>query len=151
MQNEVIKNVKSTLEKMAKGRCEIVLSQEETEKRKDRYDILLRPLTYQSNDTIYYGLQLPQCFPTMTSPDILSILEWHVQEGSTVRPGQDLVEVHAKFGDIVIPLFAPRGTYRIIQMMKAPNEQVQLGELLIILQMVVHQPSRQKTARQNAA
>ena len=37
---------------------------------------LLKPLTYRSTEgNICYGLQLPQCFPSMTEPDVLTVLE----------------------------------------------------------------------------
>ena len=153
MQNQTIIEVNNVLTKMVQKRREVVLSGSGIKEHKTNYDGLLTPLIYQVPDgTTYYGIVLPQSFPTMTEPDILTILKWYVRDGSVVTPGHHLLEVHSNFGDIIIPLlFTQHKAYRVVQTVKAHSEQVQMGDLLIVLQAITSQPHRRKNAKRKAA
>jgi hypothetical protein len=148
-----LQEVMNAFMQSAKQRNGAISSSTEKKAQEDTYDVLMTPLVYQAHDgPTYYGLQLPQCFPTMTEPDMLYVLEWYVQEGSFVRTGQDLLEVHSNFGDIVVPLFPSlRGTYRVVQTMKAQNERIQMGDVFIILQTVASQTGRRRKSTKRKA
>ena len=126
--------------------------------RGDKYneacDALLQPLVYQpqNGETIYYGLQLPRCFPSMTEPDVLSILNWYITEGSIVRPGHDLLEVHANYGDILIPMHPSlHGRYQVVQIMHKQDAKVQMGDLLVVLQTEAQKTFKGRSPKRKVA
>lgn len=103
-----------------------MLSQVKSEKKK--------PLT----------LKVPICFPTMTEPDILTVLEWYIREGDIIQPSLDLnslpplLNVDAPYyggSEILLPvpefLDVP---HRVIRILKPEQSTIQLGDELIILE-----------------
>lgn len=78
-------------------------------------------------------IYLPQVFPTMTEPDILTIKQWYVREQDIVQPGGLLLEVEAPIGDIDIPI-PPEMTvpHRVIYISKIQGATIRLGDLLIL-------------------
>jgi hypothetical protein len=143
--------VLNTLTEQANKRNEAIASDVKKKPQSKMDHILFTLLECQSSDgSMFYGLQLPRCFPSMTRPDILSILVWHVREGLTIRGGtSDLMEVRASYGDIELPMPRPLRGSRVVHIVKKQGEQIQMGDLLVIFQARANQP--QKTARQNAA
>jgi hypothetical protein len=142
----------NNLANFATKRNEAIAAHTRGEEYDEACNALLKPLVFRDHGNTFYGLQLPQCFPSMTQPDVLSILEWFVQDGTVVRPGRDLVEVRANYGDILIPMHPQlRGSYRVAQILKSLNESIQMGDLLIILQEVTPNTQKQKKSRRNAA
>jgi hypothetical protein len=82
-------------------------------------------------------IHLPQVFPTMTEPDILTIKRWYVQENDIVQPGELLLEVEAPIGDIDIPTPPELTTpHRVISIVKTQGSAIQLGDLLLSLEPV---------------
>ena len=89
-------------------------------------------------------LQLPIVFPTMTQPDILTVLEWYVKDGDIIEPPQDmnnlppLLNVEAPYyggSEITLPvpefLSVP---HRVICILKPAQSAIQLGDELIMLE-----------------
>ncbi len=80
-------------------------------------------------------VHLPRLFPTMSEMDSLTIEQWYVKEGNTVKAGDFLVEVEAPPGLITIPA-PPNVTtpYRVQRIYKPTGASVRLGELLTSLE-----------------
>ena len=80
-------------------------------------------------------VRLPQLFPTHSTRDVLLTRMWYVKEGDVLQPGENLLEVEAPPGLIIIPA-PPEVTvpYRVKRIFKAQGTLVRLGDLLITLE-----------------
>jgi hypothetical protein len=91
-----------------------------------------------------FTLRVPIVFPTMTRPDILTVLEWYVKDGDIIEPPRDinnlppLLDVDAPYyggSEITLPvpefLCVP---HRVVRILKPEQSTVQLGDELIMLE-----------------
>jgi len=82
-------------------------------------------------------IYLPKLFEIMTVHDVVKVTQWYVSQGSTVKPGDNLVQVRAPGRTITIPtppeLKVP---HRVVEIAKGEQEEVRLGDLLIKLESV---------------
>lgn len=89
-------------------------------------------------------LRVPIVFPTMTKPDVLTILEWYVREGDIIQPPPDLnnlpplLNIDAPYyGGSEITLPVPeflRVPCRVVRILKPEQSTIQLGDELIMLE-----------------
>lgn len=87
-----------------------------------------------------FSLRLPQIFPTMTEPDTIKVLRWHVNEGDILQSLDPeypvpLLEVDAPYGEIeiTIPPFL-RVPHRVVAILKPVDTTMHLGDHFITLQ-----------------
>lgn len=89
-------------------------------------------------------LRVPIVFPTMTEPDVLTVLEWYVREGDIIQPPPDieklppLLNLDAPYyGGSEITLPVPeflRVAHRVVRILKPAQSTIQLGDELIVLE-----------------
>lgn len=89
-----------------------------------------------------FTLRLPQIFPTMTGPDVITVLHWYAHEGEILQPPDSdspapLLEVETPYGEIeiTVPPFL-RVPHRIVAVLKPAGSAMQLGDQFIALQAV---------------
>jgi len=100
---------------------------------------------YEKRD--FLTLQVPVCFPTMTEPDVLTVLTWYVSVGEIIQPPPDpenlppLLTVDAPYrcgSEITIPvpqfLSVP---HRIVSILKPVDATMKLGDPLITLEPLI--------------
>jgi hypothetical protein len=89
-------------------------------------------------------LQVPMCFPTMTEPDEVTVLEWYFHEGDIIEPPVDLdnlpplLNIDAPYqcgSEILIPvpqfLSVP---HRVVSILKPVQATMKLGDPFITLE-----------------
>ena len=89
-------------------------------------------------------LRVPIVFPTMTQPDMLTVLEWYVKDGDIIEAPQDidnlppLLNVDAPYyggSEITLPVPEFLGVpYRVVRILKPEQSTIQLGDELIVLE-----------------
>ena len=93
----------------------------------------------KSRTSTSFILKLPQCFPTMTAEDQLTINKWYVEEDDIIQPDPDrgLLEVIAPYGEIwiSIPPFLKKA-HRVVRILKPENAAIKLGDPFLELQPV---------------
>lgn len=93
----------------------------------------------KSRTSAAFVLNFPQCFPTMTAEDCLTVHTWYVKEGEIIQPDpeQGLLEVIAPYGEIwiSIPPFLQKA-HRVVRILKPENATIKLGDPFLELQPV---------------
>lgn len=82
-------------------------------------------------------VRVPKLFPTHTVREQLTVEQWFVREGDTLRPDELMVSLEAPPGFFEIP--APPDVtvpHRVVQIHVTEGEEIHLNDVLITLEPV---------------